>query len=331
MAKRILWALICLVFTLTGYASQLTATLQSGDKLTPFYGSNAFVDAYNAAVDGDIITLSPGQFNSTTIAKSITIIGTYGFGDDTSKATRLGSTGVTTVITADNVTIEGVRASYFNIKGADNLTISRSEITYLDDEANGEKKYHDNTIVTDCMIARYRAMSLSKNTVLRNCAIDYFDDINESANLALIEDCNINQFARYNSGTSAYPYYQPYAIYRNNILRLYQWNDGSHSITFKKPSEFHKNLIVDVSDYASSSSYYSKWSINWGSVVNDNNIVTYKYSQSYGSANFGIDGTYGPVGHKEYPAIPVITSSKIDTETDDDGNIHVKISATARD
>lgn len=41
--------------------------------------------------------------------------------------------------------------------------------------------------------------------------------------------------------------------------------------------------------------------------------------------------TVGPSDFKKDPAIPAITSSEIDTETDDEGNLHVKISAVARD
>lgn len=331
MVKKIIPALICLVFTLTGYASQLTATLQSGDKLTPFYGSNAFVDAYNAAVSGDVITLSTGEFKATDIEKSITVIGTYGFGDDTSKATRLGSSSVTTTVTADNVIIEGIRATEIIIKGADNLTISRSEIYRLVDKVNGEDKYHDNTIIEDCRISEYGAMLNSKNSVIRNCAIGYFTKSNGSDDLALIENCNINMFydKGYNKGDS-YSYCQPYAIYRNNILRLYAYTSSGHTLDLRQPSEYHNNIFIDANTYSSSSSSYKKWTIDWGSVTNDNNTVKYQSGVSSGSANFGVDGNCGPVNHKEYPAIPEITSSEIDTQTDAEGNIHVKITAKAR-
>lgn len=62
-----------------GFAAQLTTTLQSGDRITPFYGVNSFKEALSAAVDGDIITLSTGAFNATEVSKGVTIIGTYAF------------------------------------------------------------------------------------------------------------------------------------------------------------------------------------------------------------------------------------------------------------
>lgn len=243
MDKRILWAIFCLAVSLTGYAAQLTATLQSGDKFTPFYGSNALVDAYHAAVDGDIITLSPGQFTKIDIAKSITIIGAYAFSDDTSRSTVLN--GFT--ISADNVNIEGIRCTAsITIKAADNLTITRSYISTLLEAENGDKKYHDNTTLIDCMIGvSYSAMSLSKNTVLRNCSINYFKNTNLSENPALIENCNITFFAFWKSGSTLDSNYQrPYAIYRNCFLGLYNYGtDTAPVLNLYSPSEFHNILF----------------------------------------------------------------------------------------
>ena len=324
MNKRFFAALLCLPFAVAGFAAQLTATLQSGDKLTPFYGDRAFVKAYDAAVDGDVITLSSGYFESTEIKKGITVIGAYAFGDDASKYTQVAST----TVSADNVTLEGVYISYLTIKGTGNLTINRGRFYELLDVENGDKKYHSNTIITDCLINSCDAMSLSKNMVLRKCAINYFNDLNESSNLALIENCYVNLFARYNY---TYPQ-QPYAVYNNNILRLYCELAQAHSITLSKPSEFHNNIFDDSSYDTASSPWYIKWDIYWSTAENDNNSVTYSYSQTTtGSAYFRTSGTKGTVGHKDYPAIPEIELSDIDSETDAEGNIHVKISAKPRD
>ena len=335
MAKKILWALICLVFTLTGYASQLTATLQSGEKITPFYGTNAFVDAYNAAVDGDVITLSPGVFNTTGIQKGITVIGAYAFSDDSSKSTCMGSFS----ISDDNVTMEGIRlgGGTLTIQGADNLTVSRSYITEIQDVENDEKKYHDNTIFSDCMIIEYGAMSLSKNAVFKNCCINYFTDCNEVSYPALIENCNIPCFVLNGTTVRATP---PFAIYRNCFLGLYNNQpDRSPVLNLHSPSEFHN--VCFYSNYFNDSSDYHSWKFNFNSCIKDN-VRTgercwyiYHYTQSlfYSSLkSHTCDGlTVGPSDVKYYPAIPEITASEIDPQTDAEVNLHVKISAAARD
>lgn len=51
------------------------ATLQHGTNIKAYYGPDALVEAHKGAVDGDIITLSAGQFNFTGVSKAITIRG----------------------------------------------------------------------------------------------------------------------------------------------------------------------------------------------------------------------------------------------------------------
>ena len=66
----------------------VTATLQHGNELTVFKMANALNEVINAAVDGDVITLSEGTFNAFTIdGKSLTIYGA-GFEDDDVTGTR---------------------------------------------------------------------------------------------------------------------------------------------------------------------------------------------------------------------------------------------------
>ena len=324
--------------TFVGFASQLTATLQSGDKVTPFYGADSFKEAFAAAVDGDVITLSVGKFNVVEVNKAITIIGAYAFSDDASKMTQF----ATLTVSADNVTLEGIRfTSSLTIKGADNLSVNRCFIlSAIDGAKDDEHKYHNNTIMTDCLIYQYDAMSLSKSTVLRNCGINYFTDTNESADLALIENCNVANFRTY---TGSYSDCQPYAIYKNCLLGLYtnsKTNPGP-TVNLTSPSEFHNNYFLQSYSYSSSAlSSSNYWTINYNSCAHSDN-ESYKYfSVSSFSSVIGFNSresttyngkTYGPIDSKSDPAIPSITSATIDGKTDADGLLHVKITATARD
>lgn len=331
MLRRILSALLLVPFSIAGFAAQLTATLQSGDNVTPFYGVNAFADAYAASADGDIITLSPGSFNPVhEIVKSITVTGSYAFSEDTSKATLVNGD---ITISADNVALEGLRfINSFKIKATNNLNVSRCYINTIKDIENGEKKYHDNSTFTDCMVLCYEAMSLSKNTVLRNCCINYFGDCNESANPALIENCSVPLF--YCGGS------QPYAIYRNCFLGLYSSTTGTITIHVYSPSEFH-NILVGCNYYWGSNQYSGKnINIDFGScsvdgyrkvsvygIKNSTGVLRYSSFAPYEYENV----SYGPADHKEYPAVPSVTKAEIDTQTDAEGKLHVKIEATARD
>lgn len=87
------------------------ATLQHGSDVSQYYGSGALTSAYNAAVDGDVITLSPGTFTSPgNIKKGITLRGT---GIDADEQTVI-SNDVYFYSTNSNLitTVEGIRFSY---------------------------------------------------------------------------------------------------------------------------------------------------------------------------------------------------------------------------
>ena len=80
MKKSIVLLIVLLAFCKNACAQGLTATLQSGDQLSVYYGVNAFVSAYEAANDGDVITLSAGTFNAPTVVeKSLRITGVGAF------------------------------------------------------------------------------------------------------------------------------------------------------------------------------------------------------------------------------------------------------------
>ncbi len=337
MLKRLLLALLLMPLAVAGMAAQLTATLQSGDNLTPFYGTDAFKNALESAVDGDVITLSPGEFSTSEVTKGVTIIGTYAFDTDTSKITKFSDL----TVGSNDITLEGVRITgSLTIKNTENLTINRCYLYKISQATDISIKFtHNNTIITDCIIGHFFAMTGSKNLVIRNSCINCFREQNSSENVALIENCNIPCFAYYGSTS----YKQPYAIYRKCFLGLY--NDGwtAPLLSLSSPMEFHEVNFYQNFRYASTSTYAGSWTISYGSCITSN---VYKIGSSYNIGDFNITELYryssrnafkndyitvGPSDPKYYPTIPVIDSSEIDTETDDEGKLHVKISATARD
>ena len=90
----------------------LVATLSHGNSLTAYYGKNALYAAYNAAKDGDIITLSAGTFTSVAMSKNITIRGVGGWADASSDNVITCIDGVANYKLEDNdyeLRIEGVK------------------------------------------------------------------------------------------------------------------------------------------------------------------------------------------------------------------------------
>ena len=75
--KKLFLSLIAIVAgTMGSYAqTNLVATLSHGSSIQEFYGATALSEAYTAAENGDVITLSSGTFNSITLEKAITLRG----------------------------------------------------------------------------------------------------------------------------------------------------------------------------------------------------------------------------------------------------------------
>lgn len=74
---KVLAFTVCLVFTTSQSMAQSSqmATLLHDGKITNFYSATAFIDALDAATDGDVISLSSGSFTSKDISKNVSIRG----------------------------------------------------------------------------------------------------------------------------------------------------------------------------------------------------------------------------------------------------------------
>lgn len=68
---------ICVMSTISQSMAQSSqmATLLHDGKITNFYSATAFIEALDAATDGDIISLSSGSFTSKNISKNVSIRG----------------------------------------------------------------------------------------------------------------------------------------------------------------------------------------------------------------------------------------------------------------
>ena len=79
ISKRVMITLFVLLLSVVGtkntFAQNQVAILQHNDTLSAFYGPEALSAAHEASSDGDIITLSSGNFNGCTLSKAVTIHG----------------------------------------------------------------------------------------------------------------------------------------------------------------------------------------------------------------------------------------------------------------
>lgn len=338
--KKILFLFVALVsMSASMYADGLTATLQQGDKMTAFYGVNAFKDAYEAASDGAVITLSSGKFNDVaTIEKSITIYGTYAFDAASAETTLLGSM----TIGANNVKVEGI---YFSgILTLGEISDCQIKRCWVQKELTSTAT-HTNTVVDQCVIIADKAVAKGNNYCIKNSTISEFTGMNMPSNMAYITNCVVWVW----SGA-------PYAIYKNNILM-----SEFSTVECLSPKEFYYNIIL--SGYTRNTTHTTKIifrdgcvnqgnidNLNWRDYYNENHIFYDANGNPVSSSNakgslpaddmkegktpLGQDGTVvgikGGTGFSEYPSIPRIISKEIDSNTDDKGKLNVKITVQAQ-
>ena len=104
----LLIALMCV--SMFGFAqNEMIAVLQHNDTISTYYGTGAFVEAYNAAANGDVITLSAAKFNLCDIRKAITIYGAgCRPGNGFPSTSFLGSGFIHFEVTSGTLHVEGV-------------------------------------------------------------------------------------------------------------------------------------------------------------------------------------------------------------------------------
>jgi len=328
MKKNLLTLMSLFVMSANMLADGLTATLQQGDNMKAFYGMDAFKQAYQEADSGAVITLSSGKFNDvSTISKPITLIGAYAFAEYSPTTTFLGST----TISANNVKVEGI---YFigtvTIGGVTNTHIKRCWTNNLTSTAN-----HTNTLIDQCVVGQDGAIANGNNYCIKNSTISHFSALNTISNLAYITNCVIWAWRLYSGGSWSNTYVAPFAIYKNNVIGIY--SNSSSNYLAALPSEFYYNLFINTYDSSKANTVAFPYGMNvLGNITGKNYSSYYSSTSSFpasdmksGTSINGQDGTpigiKGGTGFSEWPSIPRITSKTIDSSTDAEGKINVKI------
>ena len=116
MRRALSAALFVLLLSVAGtknaFAQNQVATLQHNGTITgTYYGENALTSAYNAASNGDIITLSSGAFSCPTISKRVTI---HGAGCEFDSVTNIMKTQIFSnfvLYNSSNTSFEGIHFS----------------------------------------------------------------------------------------------------------------------------------------------------------------------------------------------------------------------------
>lgn len=295
--------------------TSLVATLSHEGNVTTFYSANGLKDAYADAVDGDIITLSPGSFAAVDIAKDITIRGAGMMLEDNP-----------TIINGDvkiqsnpegtgeyHLTMEGVyvHGTLFNNAAINSPAFIKTRVKYIEFTSHPA----NNAVFADCIIDRIYLSGYDSQTVTASfisCVINDLYSFNPTG--ATLSNCVIkitntpynsaftncifidtSSYSLYSSCTAAYCYYQG------------PTSDFYYYIPFSATNHVADPDVV---------------------IFKDEN--TYELSDDIAATWLGSDGTQvgiygGPLPFDPIPSNPRITKFNVAPKTTADGKLSVEI------
>lgn len=307
------------------FAQGQVAILQHNDTLSAFYGPEALSAAHTAASDGDIITLSSGNFNGCTLSKAITIHGAGCVDDPESHLAPTRIPGILSILKPDGtspLTMEG---------------IWMGEIRY-----SCGSPYSQNVRFIKCNIDYLRPWSHynSNGFYFVNCIIKAFEFY---GNGLLIQN-SVVKFTYYNQSNQ-----NNMNIINNSVVCL------NNSVNIGNTREYNCILASGDNNGAPNSTFYNCVEIQTGNSnifegqLNESNMQvtsydevfetfagTVEYNESYqlksdfASSFLGNDGTEvgihgGLLPYNTRPSYMYIRTTNVAGQTNEDDKLSVEI------
>ncbi|MBP5689207.1 MAG: hypothetical protein J6X22_11295 [Muribaculaceae bacterium] len=212
--------------------TSLIATLSHEGEVRAFYGNSALASAHAAAVDGDIITLSSGNFNATNITKAITLRGAGMLSDVTREV-------IPTVIQGTvefNISDTTHRLEIEGLKFSDNISIAQKLVAPL---------------FQKCIFPTFNSASaVVKQGVFSNCYITDRYSFGNGSNVTFINSY-VSEFGQTSENTNCYSFFD----FQNCVIRSYghysMWT-SSTGLAYIKNSTLTNCVIVGANDMVSS-------------------------------------------------------------------------------
>lgn len=321
-----------LVIGATAFAQQQMATLNHNDTITVFYGHYALKDAHNAAVAGDIVTLSPGTFEKCDITKPITLRGA-GVTIDTIAGTY------PTVITGNfkldipkhteyYLVMEGVYMSqYIDINKLYNAKFNRCNIYRLSFGGSIEK-IAENVEFVNCLIRDigiYNRYSSTSCFTFVNCALYWsgngYEVPSTFINSLLIMGISFSRSTAYNSV----------------ITRTYNGNDFTQTANAFNSIFIRNGYSTDILSNTTNNTNVTYNNLNevfetWHSCTNKNFSFDERYilKEEIATSFLGSDGTEvgihgGMFPFDTRPSYMVVKKCNVANKSTIDGKLSVDI------
>lgn len=314
--------------------SSMLATLNHEGTVSTFYGATALRDAHNAAVHGDVITLSSGSFVSTDITKAITLRGAGMEVDTLSGTEPTVISGDFSIQIADTVsqrlTIEGIYHNH-NLKYKGTLTNAlflKNRLYNVNYTDNGIMK---NASFIHCRIADYLQLNVNSSASCINCAIEDPRSYNDISSNFEFQNCVI-KFDYNSSPSSVYS-----SVYKNCLIH---WGGtagiSSSCISYNSVGFGYSKLFDNIPN--STNTYISDWTIVFKTYgcqsLQKLDSENFELTDEAKSKYLGTDGTqvgiYGGVlPFTSTPSNPQITKCNVAAKSTADGKLSVDIEVKA--
>lgn len=322
--KRIIFAICTILCANVLMAQEQLATLKHNGNISVYYGANAFVEAYNAAANGDIITLSDGTFNvplsgsdPAPITKGITLRGN-GAQPDSVRGTQ-----GTYFLTRINVQNLGDSAS-FEAEGI--------FFEYLTSANSYDIK------LTNCCVQTFNGGGCGLQA--RNCIIKTRDLHGTATHPHIFTNCVIQPYK--SSGAHSYPTLPEYSICTNCII------PADRGIIASNSSVYNNCIIggLDETQTYNNSIFYGDWSNlpgttnvvmevsdvfeTWDGSTLSFDPNTYKLKANVANSVLGNDGTQVGIFGGDFPfsftpSYSVIKRLDVPNRTDENGMLNIDV------
>jgi hypothetical protein len=323
-----------LIFVANALMAQQKVVLQQNGTAIVFSGTQPYVDAYNAAANGDTLYLPGIRLTTPHINKKLVIFGTGHYPDSTLATGKTIVGGFTIQENASGSHFEGLHVdggiTFDTNKKIDNVTIRRCHINDIINIAGTGTNNCDNVVIQENVIRNYIYGNNAVNPVVQNNIIGRgISAISRNGWIA-------NNIIMGNGSFT-------YSL--TNISQCFLENNIISSSYYAETNVIHNTFHNNVFNYNPTASTLNNYSGNFVNVdfatLFVNYVAPFDYAANYhlqqpasykGTTDneVGIFGGLKPYKEGAMPVNPHISEKSIAPKTDEEGKLNVTIKVNAQ-
>ncbi len=314
--KRTLLLICTLLCANVLLAQEQLAVLKHNDSTSVFYGQSAFEQAYTAAANGDIITLSDGMFSAPDrVQKGITVRGNGAVADTARKSTGtyfMENFSVYQLGDSLQFSAEGIYFNHLITTYSHDIKLTRCAVKGITNAYGAQ--------MTDCIILSSADGSSSRHNTFINCVVK------DLPNYSICNNCILTGKA-YTTGDGYLTSQYNNCILINSTtgsdtINLYQTANNSILCRWDTIPNYTStgNVSMNISDVFE----------NWDGATFTLDPETYKLKTSVSDTVVGLDGTEvgifgGFLPFEWRPSYSIIKRFNVANRTTADGKLSVDI------